>query len=205
MVRIYIARHGQDGDNAAGILNGHRDMPLTALGRAQAEELAVGVRESGIVFDAVYASPLMRAHHTARAVTTALGLRKPVIMPELIERDFGIMTGKRVADVRALCAPDIVQAETITYFLSPPGAETFPQLLARGTGVLERIKRRHQRGAVLLVTHGDIGKMIYAAYYGLPWLDILTLFHFGNSELLLLSRDSRPEDAHVMRMPQHNH
>ncbi|MBP7769257.1 histidine phosphatase family protein, partial [Candidatus Saccharibacteria bacterium] len=39
---IYIARHGQNKDNAEGILNGHRDRPLTELGRRQAMELALG-------------------------------------------------------------------------------------------------------------------------------------------------------------------
>ena len=33
MLKIYIARHGQNEDNANGILNGHRDLPLTDIGR----------------------------------------------------------------------------------------------------------------------------------------------------------------------------
>ncbi len=32
MLTIYVARHGQDKDNEAGILNGRRDMPLTLKG-----------------------------------------------------------------------------------------------------------------------------------------------------------------------------
>lgn len=32
-------------------------------------------------------------------------------------------------------------------------------------------------GRILLVTHGDIGQMIYAAYYNLDWKDVLQLFH----------------------------
>jgi len=31
-MKILIARHGQDEDNAKDILNGHRDMPLTEKG-----------------------------------------------------------------------------------------------------------------------------------------------------------------------------
>jgi len=33
VLNIYVARHGQDRDNSNGILNGHRDEPLTELGR----------------------------------------------------------------------------------------------------------------------------------------------------------------------------
>lgn len=31
MNKIYLVRHGQDKDNADGILNGHRNMPLTEI------------------------------------------------------------------------------------------------------------------------------------------------------------------------------
>jgi hypothetical protein len=47
--------------------------------------------------------------------------------------------------------------------------------------------------------------MLYAAYYELPWKEVLTMFHLGNSELLLLAQDSAAENAHVIRIEQHNH
>ncbi|HUS26768.1 MAG TPA: histidine phosphatase family protein [Nevskiaceae bacterium] len=42
-VDLFIARHGQNVDNANGILNGHRDLPLTNVGRKQARQLAKGI------------------------------------------------------------------------------------------------------------------------------------------------------------------
>lgn len=48
MLKIYIARHGQNEDNANGILNGHRDLPLTSLGERQAYELADGIKDIGL-------------------------------------------------------------------------------------------------------------------------------------------------------------
>ena len=56
-----------------------------------------------------------------------------------------------------------------------------------------------------MVTHGDIGKMIYAAYYNLDWQQVLTMFNFGNAEILLLAEDSVPEDTHIFNIKQHNH
>lgn len=96
MLKIYLARHGQDKDNAAGVLNGRRDEPLTELGREQARTLAREIKDAHLTFDAVYTSPLQRAEVTARTVTDALGITSPVVMPNLIERDFGVMTGKPV-------------------------------------------------------------------------------------------------------------
>lgn len=205
MLKIYIARHGQNEDNANGILNGHRDMPLTAIGERQAHELADGIKAQDLTFDAVYTSPLSRASRTAEVVCQTLGLPKPVVLDVLIERDFGSMTGQLAVDIEKLCAPDIVKTETITYFLSPSDAETFPDLLVRASKALEQVRAMHASGTVLLVSHGDFGKMLYASYYGLPWGDMLTKFHFGNCELLLLAEDADPNVPHVVRIEQHNH
>ena len=157
------------------------------------------------MFDAIYTSPLSRAYRTGVEVALALDLPLPTKLPSLIERDFGVMTGRPVGDIEKVCGQDIVKTDTITYFLSPEGAETFPDLLVRGRQAIAEVESLHKDGSVLLVTHGDIGKMIFAAYYNLPWMDILTMFHFGNSELLLLAHDAKPEEAHVIRIQQHNH
>lgn len=206
MTRIYVTRHGQNEDNAAGILNGHRDRPLTPLGLTQAQELSEEMQKAGLTFDAVYASPLCRAYKTAEVVTDALGLPKPEVMPELIERDFGILTGRPISDIFSVCPPQqLFKTSVITYFLEAEGAETFPQTLKRARRALAQVEATHPEESVLLVTHGDLGKMLYAAYYDLPWMEILAQFHFGNSELLLLAPDSPAHETHAIRIAQHNH
>lgn len=184
MTMIYIVRHGQNEDNANGILNGHRDMPLTEFGREQAQKLAASMCARGLQFDAVYASPLSRALETAHIVTEGAGLSDPQVYADLIERDFGDMTGRPVRDIKRLCAPDIIETEAVTYFLSPEGAETFPELLARGQRVCDEMARCHPGQAVLLVCHGDIGKMIYAAATKTPWREVLMAFHFDNTDII---------------------
>lgn len=205
MRNTYIARHGQDEDNAEGILNGRRNRPLTNLGRNQAKTLAEEIRNLELTFDAVYASPLLRAYETAEIITNTLNISPPLTLESLVEREFGIMAGKPIVDIERICGTDVLKTDTVTYFLSPDGAETFPELLQRATRTLAEIDALHGDGSVLLVTHGDIGKMLYAAYYMLSWEECLTQFHFGNSELLLLSQDSSVSDSHKIRMEQHNH
>jgi broad specificity phosphatase PhoE len=205
MHKIYLARHGQDEDNANGILNGQRDMPLTSIGLDQAKTLAEKIKSLDLHIDSVYSSPLQRAYRTAEIVTDTLGINKPTKTELLIERDFGIMTGKPVKDIEKLCSPDIIKSDPIVYFLSPQDAETFPQLIKRAEKLLEQIKKENFEGNVLLVAHGDIGKMIYTAFYNLDWKEILTQFHFGNSEVLLLSENSKPEERYVHKVTQHNH
>lgn len=204
MLKIYLARHGQNEDNANGILNGHRDLPLTDTGIAQAAEVAYKIKDEDLRFDIVLSSPLSRAFKTAEIISKINDFPKPKVMGELIERDFGVMTGLEQSHIEELCTPDVLKAELITYFLSPGGAETFPDLLARANKLLKNLTDTYKDGSILLVTHGDFGKMIYASYYNLDWKEVLTLFHFGNSELLLLSQDSSAENAHIFTIPQHN-
>jgi broad specificity phosphatase PhoE len=205
MLEIYITRHSQNEDNVNGILNGHRDLPLTDLGRAQAHDVADHIRAINLTFDTVYTSPLVRASETARIITDTLNISAPTPLPDLIERDYGVMTGQKIADIEKLCAPHTFKAEIITYFTEAEGSEAFPDVLIRAQRVIEILKAKHTAGKILLVCHGDIGKMLYGAYYGLPWKDVLTLFHFGNGELILLSPTSPKEHTHVFRIKQENH
>ena len=160
MIKIYLVRHGQDTDNAKGILNGRRDEPLSEKGIEQANEVANKIKESGIHFDHVYSSPLQRAYKTAEIITYTLGINRPEVLEDLIERARKVLSG---------------------------------------------IKSKHKDGNILLVTHGDFGKMIYTAYYNLDWKEVLTMFHFGNSELLELSEESGPKETHVFKIQQYNH
>lgn len=185
---IFIARHGQNEDNARGILNGRRDLPLTDLGREQAQQLAQSIDELSLSFDKIYSSPLSRASETAKIIADKIGLDEIEIMPNLIERDFGIMTGRPITDIEKLCAPRIIKSDPIIYFLDPEGAETFPDLLKRSKLILDEVRNNNvENESVLLVCHGDIGKMIYAAATDLPWKEVLVNFHFGNCDLIDVS------------------
>ena len=170
----------------------------------QAQELASKMKEGKLSFDKVYSSPLQRAYRTAEIITEKLNLESPEKLDLLIERDFGIMTGQPQAKIVEMCSPHILATETITYFLSPSRAETFPELLIRAKKLLQVIQNKHSSGNILLVGHGDFGKMLYAAYYDLPWQEVLKLFHFGNSDLIILSPDTTFSEVHVFKSEQVN-
>jgi probable phosphoglycerate mutase len=204
-MKIYLARHGQNEDNLNGLLNGHRDLPLTDLGREQAREAALNIKNLNLKFDVVYSSPLIRAFETAQIISKESNQPEPVAHPLLIERNLGEMSGRPIASIKEYCGDNILVTDVVTYFLSYEGAETFPDLIERAKLLLEELKVRHSNDSILLVGHGDMGKMIYAAYYGLSWREVLKQFHFGNSELLILSPESGSEDSHIFFIEQHNH
>lgn len=204
-MKIYIVRHGQDQDNANDLLNGHRDTALTEIGIEQANQIATKIQDANLVFDKIYSSPLQRAYRTAEIITDKLKLPKPEKLDLLIERDFGTMSGQKVIDIEKLCSPHIIKTNTITYFLKAERAETFPQVQDRANQLLIFLSNKYTDQNILLVTHGDLGKMLYAEYYNLYWREVLESFHFGNSELLLLAPDSPAESSHIFTIDQYNH
>ena len=69
---LYITRHGETDYNASGRYTGSIDAPINAVGIAQANELAGSV--TGVRFDAVVSSPMLRARQTADIVCAALNM-----------------------------------------------------------------------------------------------------------------------------------
>jgi probable phosphoglycerate mutase len=183
MTEIFLVRHGQNEDNFEGILNGHRDRPLTELGRQQALTVAEKLTDNGI--QVIYASPLKRAHETATIIAERLGLTV-LVEPELIERNFGVLTGKPVASILDLPEENVLRTEGVNYFLEVEGSENFPTLYARAARVLERVQRNHPNEHVLLVAHGDIGKMVRAVYHGWDWKAGLMTPYLDNTGILEL-------------------
>jgi len=188
---LYLCRHGQDEDNAEGLLNGQRNRPLTALGREQAAAAADFIRTKYPHIDVILCSPLSRATDTALAIAQGLpnGQPVPVLLDLLKERNFGVMSGKPIADIVSLAGGDdnVIKTDKVTYFLEVEGGENFPTLLKRAEEVLDYLKRPIFSGQnVLLVCHGDIGKMIRAAFHQWTWQQGLQTPYFANTEVLEL-------------------
>lgn len=184
MRKLFIVRHGQDEDNANLILNGRRNQPLTDLGRQQAKTVANKLKCYQI--DIIYSSPLKRAFETAQIIAKELGIQDVVRNDDMIEREFGILTGKSITDIPKY-ASKILPTDRVNYFLKADGAEEFSTLYNRGGKVLKDINKKHPNENVLIVTHGDIGKMIRAVYYHWTWEEGLKKPYFDNTGVLELS------------------
>ena len=74
MIEISFMRHGRSRADDEKVLEGRYDSPLTEAGRTQAKARAEELRARGAGFDAIIASPLVRALETAEIVGKALGL-----------------------------------------------------------------------------------------------------------------------------------
>lgn len=183
MAKIYVIRHGQDQDNVNGILNGRRDMELTGLGEDQAQKAGEKLKNANI--SVIYSSPSKRAKKTANIIAKELGIDQINVLDNLIERDFGVLTGKPVEDISKY-TDDVIEINGLNYFLSAPENESYPEVYARAQKVLDVMKKSHSDENVLLVTHGETGSMLKAAYNNWEWMKGIEAICLHNAEVIEL-------------------
>jgi broad specificity phosphatase PhoE len=181
--RLLLVRHGQDRDNSRSLINGRRDTPLTELGQSQARAVADGLRSESI--SCIYASPLRRARETASIVAAELSVPALHVEPDLIERDYGVLTGKPVSDIPRH-AGKTVMSNGFRYVIDSPGVEDYPRLWTRARDALGRIRRRHADQTVLIVAHNEVIKMMRSSFHGRSWKDELRRGPIGHCEIIAL-------------------
>ena len=147
--RFIFIRHGQTHENVEGKMHVHKEEEhgLNEKGKAQIESLAVALKENNV--GAVFTSPEVRAVESAAIVSKQLGLPQPIVMKELIERNWGEWQGKPWHDVE-----DELETMTIEerYTFIPPGGESWKQMEKRLVRALETIMDNDAED-VAIVTH----------------------------------------------------
>lgn len=136
-----LLRHGQTDWNIDLRLQGSTDIPLNDTGRAQAIQAASVLNRED--WDVIIASPLSRARDTADIVAKELGMNV-VIVPELIERSFGVAEGLDHASWRKMYESHAVIE----------GLESLEDLRARTILLLDLIANEYAGQRVLAVSHG---------------------------------------------------
>jgi phosphohistidine phosphatase len=75
-MKLYLLRHGDAGERSAVGYTSDAARALTPKGTKRTRQLANALRQMGITFDVILASPLVRAHQTAEIVARSLRLEK---------------------------------------------------------------------------------------------------------------------------------
>ncbi|MDQ6695078.1 MAG: histidine phosphatase family protein, partial [Chloroflexota bacterium] len=96
--RIYLVRHGQTVWNVEHRFQGHLDVPLSDVGRKQAEALALRIGAEPANFSSLYSSDLLRAVETAQPISRALSL-KIKLLPDLREINGGRWQGSSLDEI----------------------------------------------------------------------------------------------------------
>jgi broad specificity phosphatase PhoE len=158
---LILVRHGESTANVSGIGQGRADYPLSERGRRQATLTGQYLATLGEVA-ALYASPLARAWETATLIGAALGL-PPHPVPDLVEIDIGALSGRTMAELKALYPAQVAAYEAASA-ASPhptnrellPGWEPIDAIVARVWPAVVGAAAAHAGGRVVVVTHGGV-------------------------------------------------
>lgn len=155
-MRQYLVRHGESVYNVESRVQGQADVPLSDLGRRQAESLAGWTRglPADVTIDEIWSSPLARARETATAIAAALGL--PLLIEEgLAELHAGIFQGHLWADLEAAFPDEVARWRSGDADYAIPGGESRAGLAARGRASLEKLAQRPAQH-MIVVAHGGV-------------------------------------------------
>lgn len=137
-----FVRHGESQWNATMIDLGPQDLPLSALGKSQAEECAHRLKQSQqIKIVKMYSSPLLRAKETAEI------LRKSVELPILTEQG---LEERYFGDHRLL------SIEERNSRILPPDAESREIFDARVIATVSRLINSNKNGIFIIVAHEKV-------------------------------------------------
>lgn len=165
MRRLVLLRHGRTEWNDTGRAQGHADVPLDAVGEAQAEAVAPVLAALSPV--AVWSSDLARAAGTAAVVAAEAGL-EPVLDPRLREFDVGPHRTGLTNEQYAAAHPEEHAALLAGDLEAVPGRETPADVLARFLPALTSCADALAEGETgIVVSHGAATRVAVPAF--LEW------------------------------------
>ena len=166
VIDITLMRHGRSRADDERVHEGRYDSPLTDVGRAQVRSRAEEWKRSGVTFDLIFASTLVRAAETAQIVGETLDV--PVEYdPDWMELDNGPLAGLPFDEGREKY-PEPDFSNPFQPFIADTGeGESSWDLMARTTRALQRVIRRGKPSS-LVVAHGGALNAAMYCILGIP-------------------------------------
>jgi glucosyl-3-phosphoglycerate phosphatase len=168
-VVLALCRHTQTDHNAQRIYSGAReDVPLNAVGRAQADVLTKRLKYLRI--KAIYSSDLLRARQVADRIAAEYRLT-PVYDARLREVDIGPLGTLTKEEARVRFPDERYRTSSLSYDFSDIGGEMRSQVIARQELVFREILEAHgssisgQDPTVAVVGHGTALRTILEHIY----------------------------------------
>lgn len=176
--RLVLLRHGRTAWNLEGRAQGHSDVPLDAVGHAQAAAAAPHIAALGPV--ALWSSDLRRARQTASYVESATGL-VAISDPRLREYDVGMRAGLTLAELADKHPEEHAAWVRARSWDVVPGAETAAEVTSRMVAALREYLAALAPGETgVVVAHGACLKVSLLALLGLPLDTDRAIGHLDN-------------------------
>lgn len=167
MLQLRLIRHGQTDWNVQSRFQGQVDVPLNALGLAQAERLAMRLKVEPA--ETLVVSDLQRTRQTAQAVEQMWSVPAQA-SASWREQSFGILEGMVAQDIAQQYPAEWRQWLLYRSDYAPPGGESFQMLdtrIRRAVGDVVQLCERLQVPSCTVVTHGAVLDVIWRWANGL--------------------------------------
>lgn len=161
---LTLIRHGRTASNNADLISGAGlNSELSPDGIEYAERVSEVFDENE--YDVVYASPLIRAKHTAEILTK--GNVEINYDRRLEEIHFGEWEGQSADDLRLKYpdAFDYVGMIADKYNEYSKDSESYDDVIARCDSFLADLKKNHPNDKILIVAHGFTIRAMFAAVF----------------------------------------
>jgi glucosyl-3-phosphoglycerate phosphatase len=159
MMRLLLVRHGQSEWNAGRVLQGQADIPLSDLGRAQAQALASVIAR--MQPDRAITSDLLRARETAALI----GYPQARLEPALREIHVGAWEGQSIPDLIAADADAYAGWRAGTH--RPDGGEVWDEFTARASAAIRAEMAKGGAQTLLAVCHGGVIRALLQRFLNL--------------------------------------
>ncbi|OYU40847.1 MAG: phosphoglycerate mutase [Pseudorhodobacter sp. PARRP1] len=163
---IYLCRHGQTEFNAIGRRQGQVDSNLTDLGQAQARAMGRRLASLNLPDLRIFASPLGRAHHSARLIAAELGDVPISLDPRLMEIGMGSWDGKSDAEIDSAHPGLRAGLPPEAWWFHSPDGETYAIFAARLAAAMREIQT-DPTPVKIIVAHAVVSRVIRAQWAGL--------------------------------------
>jgi broad specificity phosphatase PhoE len=193
---LWVVRHGQSAGNvardqadAAGALrialtSRDVDVPLSDLGREQAQALGKWFARRPDRPDVMLASPYVRAQETAQLFRAAGGCdpeEKICVDERLREKEFGILDGLTTAGIHEF-APDQAEFRSLLgkFYHRAPGGESWADVILRLRSLLDTVSLHYGGRPVMIVAHQVVVLCLRYIIENLSEAEILAIDKLGD-------------------------
>ena len=163
---FYLLRHGRTVWNDQGLMQGSGNSDLTEAGIQGA--ILTGKALANVPFVAAYSSCLQRTIDTANHI---LGQRDVPLFQHngLNEHAFGSWEGQKIEIIQQLDEYQQMLNDPANYQALSNGGETWAALAERAMKAIYDIARVHDKGNILIVSHGNTLRLLMALFNGISW------------------------------------
>lgn len=186
--RFLFVRHGETTWNKSHLLQGSRDIPLSANGKRQAHAVAEALKDFPI--DALYSSPLSRAFFTAQAISKHHPGIPIVRHPDILEQDFGEYEGKPYEQATLLYQNGSWEESWLYPDRRVMGGESLHDVETRLHRFFRQALRKHRGKTIAVVSHGNAIRIALTALVGLPF-PYLNTVRLGNTAISMIEYDGK--------------